>query len=79
MIPQTRDDLKDILGRARSAPGGLVEALGDFGLLLFLMSFPQIFDHAGFMPAVCACVADRSVPLDEGYGLILYSFSGLDF
>ena len=36
--------------------------------------------HAGgFMPAVCACVVDRNVALDEGYGLILYSFSGLDF
>jgi len=79
MIPQTRDDLKDGLSKARSSTGNLVDALGDFGLLLFLMSFPQIFDHAGFMPAVCACVVDRTLPLDEGYGLILYSFSGLDF
>mmetsp|Transcript_1178 Transcript_1178/g.3540 ORF Transcript_1178/g.3540 Transcript_1178/m.3540 type:complete len:452 (+) Transcript_1178:225-1580(+) len=79
MIPQTRDDLKELLGKARSSTGNLVDALADFGLLLFLMSFPQIFDHGGFMPAVCACVTNREVPLDEGYGLILYSFAGMDF
>ena len=41
------------------------------------MSFPDIFDRQGFVPAVCASVVDRSVPLDGGRGLILASFSGL--
>ena len=79
LVPQTRDDLKELLKASRSATGNFVDALADFGVLLFLMSFPDIFDRQGFVPAVCASVVDRSVPLDEGYGLILASFSGLDF
>ena len=59
--------------------GSRVDALAVFGVLLFLLSFPDIFDRQGFVPAVCASVVDRAVPLDEGYGLILASFSGLDF
>ena len=35
----------------------LGDALADFGALLFLMGFPQIFDSQ-FMPAVCASVVD---------------------
>ena len=79
MVPQTRDDLKELLKASRSATGNFVDALADFGVLLFLMSFPDIFDRQGFVPAVCASVVDRAVALDEGYGLILASFSGLDF
>ena len=78
-MPQTRDDLKELLKAARSATGNFADALADFGVLLFLMSFPDIFDRTGFLPAVCASVVDRAVPLDEGYGLILASFAGLDF
>lgn len=77
---QTRDDIKVQLQRARSASGGqIVSELADFSLLLYLMTFPQIFDHQAFIPAVCNCIVDRTVQLDEGYKLILYSFSGLDF
>ena len=78
MIPQTRDDLKVVLNKAKSTGAKLGDALADFGALLFLMGFPQIFDSQ-FMPAVCASVVDRTLPLDEGYGLILYSFAGMDF
>ena len=78
MIPQTRDDLKVVLSKAKQQGKPIVDAVADFGVLLFLASFPQIFDDQ-FMPAVCASVTDRSLPLDEGYGLILYSFAGMDF
>ncbi|KAH8098209.1 hypothetical protein JL720_1141 [Aureococcus anophagefferens] len=75
---QTRDDLKVVLNKAKSTGAKLGDALADFGALLFLMGFPQIFDSQ-FMPAVCASVVDRTLPLDEGYGLILDSFAGMDF
>ena len=48
MVPQTRDDLKELLKASRSATGNFVDALADFGVLLFLMSFPDIFDRQGF-------------------------------
>ncbi|KAH8044934.1 hypothetical protein JL720_16878 [Aureococcus anophagefferens] len=61
MIPQTRDDLKVVLNKAKSTGAKLGDALADFGALLFLMGFPQIFDSQ-FMPAVCASVVDRTLP-----------------
>lgn len=63
LIPQTRDDLKAVLAQKQD--------LMDFSLLLFLSSFPAIFD---FLPSL---IADP-YNLDEGYRLILYSFAGLD-
>ena len=78
LTSRTRDDLKQHLQKARASPP-LVNGIADFGLLTYLMTFPQIFDHASFMPALCSCVVDRTVPLDEGYALIMCSFAGLDF
>mmetsp|Transcript_12014 Transcript_12014/g.18025 ORF Transcript_12014/g.18025 Transcript_12014/m.18025 type:complete len:492 (+) Transcript_12014:56-1531(+) len=75
LLPQTRDDLKS---RIRGTSGiSLTRALADFGLILFLASFPQIFDHSSFIPSLIQAIK-HDAPLDEGYRLILFSFAGLD-
>ncbi|KAJ8602705.1 hypothetical protein CTAYLR_003798 [Chrysophaeum taylorii] len=73
-VLQTRDDLKPLLKKPRL----LKDVLADFGLLLFLSKFPQIFDRHAFFPALAAKINDNEDDLDDGYKLILFSFAGID-
>ena len=63
-----------VYGAAGAAGGYLAVRFAEANALLKRQRYSRWIG-----PAVCACVTDRNVPLDEGYGLILYSFSGMDF
>jgi nuclear protein localization protein 4 homolog len=49
--------------------------LADFQLLLFLS---HTLDIEHDFPALVRSIKDRSVPLDEGYRLLIRSIAGLD-
>jgi hypothetical protein len=53
----------------------LMDILADFHLLLYLSNF---LDVQHDLPAVCRSIKDRTVPLDEGYILLIRSLAGLD-
>ena len=49
--------------------------LADFQLLLFLSKFLDL-EHD--FPLICRSIKDRTIPLDEGYRLLIRSLAGLD-
>jgi nuclear protein localization family protein 4 len=63
------------LQQSGSAGWTFEDRLADFSLLLYVSKFLDI--HADF-PKICASVVDRSVPLDDGYKLIIKSMAGMD-
>ncbi len=71
----TRDDLKRQLSKAGQKGFSFVSLLADFQLLLYLCEF---LDMTNDLPRVCQSVLDRSVPLDEGYMLLIRSLAGMD-
>ena len=64
-----------MMHRAGKQGWSLVDMLADFSLLLFLSNFLDI-QHD--MPLICRSILDRSVPLDEGYVLLIRSLAGMD-
>jgi nuclear protein localization family protein 4 len=71
----SHDEMKRHLQQSGSAGWTFEDRLADFSLLLYLSKFLDI--HADF-PKICASVVDRSVPLDDGYKLIIKSMAGMD-
>lgn len=71
----SHDELKKQLSKSGSAGWSFVELLSDFHLLLYLC---QLLDMSTDMPKICESVANRDVPLKEGYKLIIGSMAGLD-
>lgn len=69
-------DLRAQLERAGSQGWTLLDVLSDFHLLLFLAS--SFLDLQQDLPKICQSLLDRSVPLDEGYSLLLRSIAGMD-
>mmetsp|Transcript_29141 Transcript_29141/g.38327 ORF Transcript_29141/g.38327 Transcript_29141/m.38327 type:complete len:447 (+) Transcript_29141:71-1411(+) len=74
-IVQTNDDLKKQLQKAGTNGWTFIDMLGDFHLLLFLCGFLDIQTD---VPRICQSILDKSIPLDEGFNLIIRSLAGLD-
>lgn len=74
--PGGQADLRAQLERAGSQGWTLLDVLSDFHLLLFLAS--SFLDLQQDMPKICQSLRDRSIPLDEGYSLLLRSIAGMD-
>jgi hypothetical protein len=53
----------------------MLDMLADFQVLLFLTNF---LDLQHDFPSIIRSLKDRSIPLDEGYSLLIRSFAGLD-
>lgn len=53
----------------------IIDLLADFHLLLFLSNF---LDIGTDFPAICRSVTDKTIPLDEGYTMLIKSFAGMD-
>ena len=71
----SHDALKRELSKAGSAGWTFIDRLSDFNLLLYLSQFLDVdADYA----KICASVVDRSVPLNDGYKLIIKSLAGLE-
>jgi nuclear protein localization protein 4 homolog len=70
------EDLKAQLQRAGREGWTLLDVLSDFHLLLFLAA--SFLDLQQDLPKICQSLRDRSVPLDEGYSLLLRSIAGMD-
>jgi nuclear protein localization family protein 4 len=71
----SNDEMKRHLQKSGSAGWTFEDRLADFNLLIYLSQFLDI--NADF-PKICASVVDRSVPLDDGYKLIIKSMAGMD-
>jgi nuclear protein localization protein 4 homolog len=72
---QSHDEMKKHLSKSGTAGWTFIDRLADFNLLIYLSAFLDI--HADF-PKICASIVDRSVPLDDGYKLIIKSMAGMD-
>ncbi len=74
-VQQTHDALKRQLGKSGTAGWTFVDLLADFNLLIYLSKF---LDIDADIPKICASIVDRSIPLDDGYKLIIKSMAGLE-
>ncbi|GAX11056.1 nuclear protein localization protein 4 homolog [Fistulifera solaris] len=74
-VQQTHDALRRQLSKSGTAGWTFVDLLADFNLLIYLSKF---LDIDADMPKICASIVDRSIPLDEGYKLIIKSIAGLE-
>ena len=61
--------------RAGTSGWTLQDQLADFNLLLFVCDY---LDMDKDIPAICAALLDREVPLFEGHVLLLRMIAGLD-
>jgi nuclear protein localization family protein 4 len=71
----SKDEMKRQLGKSGTSGWTFIDLLSDFNLLIYLTEFLDI--NADF-PKICQSVVDRSVPLDDGYKIIIASMAGLD-
>jgi len=71
----SKDEMKRQLGKSGTQGWTYVDVLGDFNLLIYLCQF---LDVNADMPKICQSIADRDVPLDDGYKIIISSIAGLD-
>lgn len=71
----SHDEMKKHLQNAGRSGWTFEDRLADFSLLVYLSKFLDV--QADF-PKICASVVDRSVPLDDGYKLIIKSMAGMD-
>lgn len=72
---QSHDEMKKQLSKSGSAGWTFIDLLSDFNLLIYLCNY---LDLQTDIPAICQSVVDRTIPLDEGYKLIIASMAGLD-
>lgn len=71
-VAQTWQDVKRTLGKTGKEGFTYTDLLSDFQLLLFLT---QCLDMNTDMPKICASVVDRSVPLDEGFKVLINTYA----
>ena len=71
----SKDEMKRQLGKSGSQGWTFVDVLADFNLLIYLLQF---LDAENDMPKICQSIANRDIPLDDGYKIILTSMAGLD-
>ena len=67
--------MKKQLSKSGRAGWTFIDVLSDFSLLVYLSQF---LDAEADMPKILASVADRDVPLDDGYKILISSIAGLD-
>lgn len=72
---QSHEEMKKHLSKSGTAGWTFTDRLADFNLLIYLSKFLDV--NADF-PKICASIVDRSVPLDDGYKLIIKSMAGID-
>jgi nuclear protein localization protein 4 homolog len=72
---QSHEEMKKHLQKSGTAGWTFTDRLADFNLLIYLSKFLDV--NADF-PKICASIVDRSVPLDDGYKLIIKSMAGMD-
>ena len=70
--PQSRDSLASVLSDKGNQP--FRERISDFALLIYLCEFMDINSE---MASVCQSVANKDIPLEEGYQMIIESLSGM--
>jgi len=70
---QSREALMQTLTDKSGLPT-FADRIADLELLLFLCEFLDINQE---IPAICTSVANRAIPIDEGYQLIIESISGM--
>jgi nuclear protein localization family protein 4 len=71
----SHDELKRQLSKSGSSGWSFIDLLSDFNLLIYLAKFLDV--NADF-PKICCSVVDRTVPLDDGYKIIITSMAGMD-
>merc|ERR1712194_152396 len=72
---QSPEEMKKQLSKSGSQGWDFIDLLSDFHLLLFLS---RMLDEKSDIPTICASVADRDVPLPDGYKIIITSMAGID-
>jgi len=72
---QSHDELKSQLSKSGTAGWTFIDLLSDFNLLIYLSKFLDV--DADF-PKICRAITDRSVPLDDGYKIIITGLAGVD-
>jgi nuclear protein localization family protein 4 len=72
---QSHDEMKRHLQKSGTAGWTFEDRLADFNLLIYLSKFLDV--NADY-PKICASIVDRSMPLDDGYKLIIKSMAGMD-
>mmetsp|Transcript_28985 Transcript_28985/g.70006 ORF Transcript_28985/g.70006 Transcript_28985/m.70006 type:complete len:464 (-) Transcript_28985:72-1463(-) len=72
---QSHDELKRQLSKSGTAGWTFIDLLADFNLLIYLAKFLDV--EADF-PKICRSITDRSVPIDDGYKIIITGLAGVD-
>lgn len=72
---QSHDEMKRQLSQSGTAGWSFIDLLADFNLLIYLAKFLDV--EADF-PKICRSITDRSVPIDDGYKIIIASLAGID-
>lgn len=72
---QSHNEMKKQLSKSGTEGWTFTDRLADFNLLIYLTSFLDINTD---LPKICASIVDRSVPLDDGYKLIIKSMAGME-
>jgi nuclear protein localization family protein 4 len=52
-----------------------IDLLSDFNLLIYLA---KVVDVNADFPKICQLVVDRTIPVDDGYTIIITSMVGVD-
>lgn len=71
---QTHDEMKKQLSQSGSAGWTFIDLLSDFSLLIYLSQFLDPPD----MAKICESVANRDIPLNDGYKIIIAGLAGMD-
>jgi nuclear protein localization protein 4 homolog len=72
---QSHDEMKRHLSKSGSEGWTFEDRLADFNLLIYLS---QSLDMDADFPKICCSIVDRTVPLDDGYKLIIKSMAGME-
>ncbi len=73
-MAQSHEQMKKQLSKSGTAGWSFIDLLSDFNLLIYLSKFLDIAD----VIKVCESVANRDIPLNDGYKIIIASMAGLD-
>jgi len=72
---QTHDAMKQQLQKSGTNGWEFIDLLSDFHLILYLCDF---LDFNNDIPKICRSVVDRTIPVDDGYKIIIASMAGID-
>ena len=71
---QSHEQMKNQLSKSGTAGWTFIDLLSDFNLLIYLSKFLDIAD----VIKICESVANRDIPLNDGYKIIIASMAGID-